>query len=142
MVSQAEALIQQADAASLPIRYLIRDRDGCYSREFDEVFEKADVLVEPTAPRAPNQNAYIERWIGSLKYECLNRFITFGLRHLDYIVGEYASFYNELRPHQRKDNRPLTGSWLAVDEPLIQESDIVCETRLGGVLKNYERMAA
>ena len=66
--------------------------------------------VMPTAPRAPNQNAFVERWIGSLRYECLNRFIVFGLQHLDYIVSEYQSFYNEERPHQRKDNRPLTGT--------------------------------
>jgi hypothetical protein len=71
----------------------------------------------PTAPWAPNQNAFVGRWIGSLSYECLNRFITFVLSHLDYIVAEYVLFYNEAWPHQWKDNRPLTGAWLAVDEP-------------------------
>ena len=142
MVSEAESLLEKSDKASLPIRYLVRDRDNCYSSDFNKVFEQADVHIIPTAPRAPNQNAFIECWIGSLKYECLNRFICFGLDHLDYIVGEYVSFYNEKRPHQNKDNIPLTGIWLDVDEPLVDEKQVVCKTRLGGALMNYERMAA
>lgn len=142
MVKQAKSLLKQAQEASLPIRYLIRDRDGKYAGKFDEVFEKADVAVEPTAPRAPNQNAYIERWIGSLRYECLNRFITFGLAHLDYVVSEYATFYNESRPHQHKGNRPLMGTWAEEDEPLGDDEKIDCQVTLGGVLKHYERIAA
>lgn len=142
MVKQAKSLLKRANEANLPIRYLVRDRDGKYARKFDVLFEKADVAVEPTAPRAPNQNAYIERWIGSLRYECLNRFITFGLAHLDYIVSEYVRFYNGVRPHQRKDNRPLSGNWQRENEPLDGKEEIVCLSSLGGVLKHYERMAA
>lgn len=142
MVTQAESMLAQAQEAGLPAKYLIRDNDNCYVREFEAVFEQADVRVMPTAPRAPTQNAYVERWIGSLRYECLNRFIVFGLGHLDHIVSEFAEFYNESQPHQRKDNRPLTGSWSVVDEPLGKDDQIVCKARLGGVLKHYERLAA
>ncbi len=142
MVTQAESMLAQAQEGNLPIRYLIRDNDNCYVHEFEDVFEQADVRVMPTAPRAPNQNAFVERWIGSLRYECLNRFITFGLSHLDHIVSEFVEFYNEARPHQRKDNRPLTGTWSVVDEPLREAESIACKTRLGGVLKHYERLAA
>ena len=109
MVKQAKSLLKKVKEADLPIRYLIRDCDYEYVTEFDGVFEKADVAIERTAPRAPNQNAFIERWIGSLKRECLNRFICFGGEHLDHIVSEYVEYYNQLRPHQRKDNRPLQG---------------------------------
>ena len=62
-------MLAQAQEADLPVSYLIRDNDNCYVREFEAVFEQADVRVMPTAPRAPNQNAYVERWIGSLRYE-------------------------------------------------------------------------
>jgi len=142
MVKQAESMLSQAQEAKLPVSYLIRDNDNCYVREFEAVFEQAEVQVISTALHAPNQNAFVERWIGSLRYECLSQFITFELGHLDYIVSEYAEFYNELRPHQRKDNRPLTGAWPVVDEPLSAEETVVCRTRLGGVLKHYERLAA
>lgn len=85
----------------------MRDKDYKYGQAFDKVFENAGVAVEPTAPRSPNQNVFVERWITSLRYECLNRFIVFGLEHLDYMVRESVSFYNERRPHQKKDNKPL-----------------------------------
>jgi hypothetical protein len=65
-----------------------------------------------------------------------------GQGHLDHIVSEFTQFYNESRPHQRMENRPLTGSWSDIDEPLSQEEMITCKTWLGGVLKHYERTAA
>ena len=87
---------------------------------------------------------FIERWIGSLKRECLDRFICFGREHLDHIVSEYVDYYNynKLRPHQRVDNRPLQGDWSAVDEPLDDPVEVGCNQRLGGVLRHYERIAA
>ena len=142
MVKQGRALLRQAKQSGLPIRYLIRDCDYKYVSEFDAVFDKVGVRIEPTAPRAPNQNAFVERWIGSLKHECLNRFICFGQDHLNHIVSEYVNFYNELRPHQRKDNRPLQGNWSVTNDPLDDPEQVVCRERLGGVLKHYERVAA
>ncbi|WP_145060769.1 integrase core domain-containing protein [Adhaeretor mobilis] len=142
MLTQAESMLVQAREADLPVSYLIRDNDNCYVLDFEAVFEQADVRVKPTAPRAPNQNAFVKRWSGSLCYECFNRFITFGLEYLDHIVSEYAIFYSESRPHQGKCNRPLTGDWSIVDELLGREEQVVCQTRLGGVLKHYGRQAA
>ncbi len=91
---------------------------------------------------APIQNAYVERWIQSVKYECLNRFWAIGLEHLDYLVSEFVDYYHELRPHQRKENKPLLGVWSAVDDPPEEGEEIICCERLGGVLKCYERDAA
>lgn len=141
MVKQAKSLLKQAKNAGLPMKYLVRDCDYKYVSEFDSVFQQADVSIERIAPRAPNQNAFVERWIGSLKHECLNRFICFGRGHLDYIVDEYVDFYNHHRPHQRKDNRPLQGEWSIVDDPPEKEESVICHNRLGGVLKHYERAA-
>lgn len=95
----------------LPVSYLVRDRDFKYSNRFDQVFADAGVSVEPTAPRVPNQNAFVELWIGSIRGECLNRFIVFGLGHLDHIVTSYLDFYHACRPHQRLDNKPPLGVW-------------------------------
>lgn len=142
VVGQAESFLQQAEEEELPVRVLVRDKDFKYSRGFDKVFEEADVAVEPTSPRSPNQNAFVERWIGSIKGECLNRFICFGLRHLDYLVEEYVRYYNELRPHSRKEDKPLLGVWNDNHDPPTEQEEIVCHERLGGVLKHYERLAA
>lgn len=142
VTAQAEAMLSEAEKVDLPVRFLVRDKDFKYSKRFDATFEQAGVAVEPTMPRAPNQNAFIERWIGSVKGECLNRFFAFGLKHLDYLVAEYVAYYNELRPHQRKDNKPLLGVWSDADTPPDDTEEIVCRERLGGVLKHYERSAA
>lgn len=124
------------------MKYLVRDRDGMYVRDFDAVFKQAGISVEPTAPRAPNQNAFIKRWIRSIRYECLNFFMVFGQRHFDFIVSSYLDHYNGRHPHQSLDNRPLSGTWPEVNDPLDSGEIIVCHESLGGVLKHYERRAA
>lgn len=80
----------------------------------------------------------------SIRYECLNHFIVFGKKHFDFLVQSYLEFYNTARPHQGVDigNRPLTGKWPEVDDPLAAGEQIVCIEELGGVLKRYERRAA
>lgn len=142
MVEQAHSLVEQAREAELPIEYLIRDRDSLYSAESDQVFTDLGCRVEPTAPLTPNQNAFIERWVKSIKSETLDAFLVFGRRHLDVIVSSYLDHCNRVRPHQALDNRPLQGSWPEVDDPLGDDEVIVCRESLGGVLKHYERIAA
>ncbi|QDT68782.1 Integrase core domain protein [Planctomycetes bacterium MalM25] len=142
VTAHAESMLQQARGMYLPVRYLLRDLDFKYSKRFDKVFADAGVSVEPTAPRALNQNAFVERWIGSIRGECLNRFIVFGLAHLDHIVSSYCDYYHACRPHQRKENKPLLGVWPEVDDPPSEDEEIVCRQWLGGVLKHYERKAA
>ncbi|TWT48975.1 integrase core domain-containing protein [Botrimarina hoheduenensis] len=142
VTAQAESMLEQARGRELPVRYLIRDLDLKYSKRFDQAFSDAGVSVEPTAPRAPNQIAFIERWIGSIRGECLIRFIIFGLGHLDHVVTSYLDYYHQARPHQRKKNKPLLGVWPEVDDPPNSGEELVCREWLGGVLKHYERTAA
>ena len=144
MVGQAHAFVEQAREADLCVEYLVRDNDGMYVEAFDQVFDDNGCRVIPTAPQAPNQNAFIERLVKSIKFECLNFFLVFGKKHLGYLVSEYLSHYGSVRPHQGEGigNKPLTGKWPQVDEPLADGEAIVCHDRLGGVLKHYERVAA
>lgn len=142
VTTQAQSMLEQARGMNLPVSYLVRDLDFKYSKRFDQVFTSAGVAIEPTAPRAPNQNAFVERWIGSIRNECLNRFIAFGLGHLDHLVAWYLEYYHQARPHQRKDNKPLLGVWPEVDDPPGKVEEVVCREWLGGVLKHYERAAA
>ena len=115
-----------------------------YVTDFDQVFKDAQCRVIRTAPQAPNQNAFIERWVRSIRYECLNHFIVFGKKHFDFLVSSYLSHYNGFRPHQGEgiDNKPLAGKWSKIDEPLAAGEQVVCIESLGGVLKRYERRAA
>lgn len=142
VTAQAVSMLERARAMELPVRYLVRDLDFKYSKRFDQVFIDNGVSIEPTALRAPNQNAFVERWVGSIKVECLNQFIVFGLRHFDHIVSSYLEYYHEARPHQRKENKPLLGVWPIVDDPPDSMEEVICKEWLGGVLKHYERGAA
>ncbi len=142
MPAQAESVLQQARSMDLQVRNLVRGLDFKYSNRFDETFTDAGVSVEPTAPRAPNQDAFVERWIGSIRGECLNRLIVFELGHLDHFTGCYLDDYHHARPHWRLENKPLLGVWPEVDAPPESGDEIVCRELLGGVLKHSERKAA
>jgi putative transposase len=121
--------------------YATRDRDGKFVTESDAALRGAGARVIATAPQAPNQNAFVERWGKSLREECLRHFIVFGRRHFDFLVSSYADYYNRLRPHQGVGNRLLSGPWPDVDDPLQEREQIVCHAHLGGLLKHYERRA-
>ncbi|MBI1370874.1 MAG: transposase [Planctomycetes bacterium] len=109
-------------------------------RAFDAIFESEGVIVKKVGPLAPNMNAYAERWVQSLKHECLNHFVVFGERHLQRLVDEYVAYYQELRPHQAIGNvvlDPNSSSPLAYNDETVDSQDI-----LGGLIKHYYRKAA
>ncbi|MBU0743993.1 MAG: integrase core domain-containing protein [Gammaproteobacteria bacterium] len=114
-------------------KLLIRDRDKKFSGEFDELFKSNGFTVQKTPFMSPNMNAYAESWIGTIKKECLNHFVVFGERHLRYLIGEYVAHYNTTRPHSSMGNRPLE-SRLNKDN-----GEIKCQSKLGGIIKNYYR---
>jgi putative transposase len=93
-------------------------------------------------PRAPNLNAFAERWVESIKTECLDHFIVFGEGHLRYLISEYLVHFLDERPHQSKDNLPLAGILPAKWEEGISSTQVECRERLGGLLKHYSRQAA
>ena len=146
MVQQARAFLDYAGEQGLACEILMRDHDGAFSKIFDQVFKDQGIQVKPVGPKAPNLNAYIERWIQSAKQEALDHFLIFGKTHFDYIVSEYVSYYHECRPHQGLDNRLLPLPRRKPDDEdnaiPLDPSKIKCEHRLGGILKHYYRDAA
>jgi putative transposase len=89
-------------------------------------------------PAAPNLNAHAERWVLSIKSECLDHFIVFGEDHLRHLVDEYLKHYLDERPHQGVSNAPLI---IGHGDPPT-DGEVVCNERLGGLLKHYQRQAA
>jgi transposase InsO family protein len=88
---------------------LIRDLHDKFGPDFDAAFADTGTEVIRVGPRAPNLNAYAERWVLSIKSECLDHFVVFGEKHLRYLIDQYVAHYLTERPHQGKDNLPLTG---------------------------------
>jgi putative transposase len=122
--------------------HVIRDGDGKFRGAFDDILRSEGIAVQRLPIRAPNLNAHAERWVQSLKQECLDHFIVFGRRHLDYLISEYVEHYHTERPHQAKGNLPLTGAGPPRRFTGAPPGKIVCHERLGGLLRHYHRVAA
>ncbi len=117
---------------------LILDRDSKYSSAFQGLLKDAGLEVVRLPPRSPNLNAYAERFVRSIKDECLSRVIFFGERSLRKATREYAAHYHRERNHQGIDNRLIEPA----DRPASTISAIECVQRLGGMLRFYHRAAA
>jgi len=119
-------------------RYLLHDRDTKYTRSFQAII--ASGQVEPLAlpARSPNLNAYAERWVRSVKEECLSKVILFGERSLRRALNEYVDHYHAERNHQGKDNVLL----FPRDTDVHREGPVQCRERLGGLLRYYHQEAA
>src|SRR5262249_40719840 len=119
-------------------RYLLHDRDTTYTHSFRAII--ASGQVEPLAlpARSPNLNAYAERWVRSVKEECLSKVILFGERSLRRALNEYVEHYHAERNHQGKGNVLL----FPRDTDVRREGPVPCRERLGGLLRYYHQEAA
>ena len=87
-------------------KFLIRDRDSKFTAVFDEVLADNDKRIIKAPVRSPRANSFAERYVGTLRRECLDHLLIHGERHLRRILAEYARHYNEHRPHQSREQRP------------------------------------
>ncbi|MDB5309424.1 MAG: Integrase core domain protein, partial [Gemmataceae bacterium] len=117
----AQWVTQQARNASatmadwgLPASHLLLDHDTKFTSSFDAVFESDGTEVKRVGPMAPDLNAYAERWVQTLRTECLDHFLMCGGKHLQHILKNFVAHYHEERPHQGVGNVPLSE---AEDEP-------------------------
>jgi len=100
VTQQARNLFMDLGEHADRFRFLIRDRDSKFTAAFDAAFTGADIRVIRTPVRAPRANAIAERFIGTLRRECLDHILITGPRHLDIVLGEYVQHYNLHRPHR------------------------------------------
>jgi Integrase core domain len=106
MPSLATTRADQPSGRTVRIRFLIRDRDSKFTTSFDEVLRSEGIRVIKAPVRAPRARAHAERWVESLRRECLDRLLILGGRHLERFVDVYAQHYNGHRPHRSLDQRP------------------------------------
>ncbi len=119
-------------------KYLIRDRDKAYGREFLRWARALGINEITTAPRSPRQNPYAERVIGAIRRDCLDHVIVLGERHLKRILSEYVSYYNDTRTHLSLDKDAPAGR--PVRRP--EEGRVIALQRVGGLHHEYLRAAA
>jgi transposase InsO family protein len=119
-------------------RYLIHDRDPLYTDAFRNLLEPSGVKTVKLPARSPNLNAYAERFVLSVKSECLAKIIPLGERHLRKAVKEYSEHYHLERNHQGLGNQ-------LIEKPAGRpdmDAPVECQERLGGILNYYYRRAA
>ena len=112
---------------------LIHDLDGKFPKEFDEYFKAQGFSILKTPYRSPNLNAHAESWVDKIRSECLNHFVIFGVKHLQYLVNEYVNYHNTQRPHMAKGCRPL------VAQKNKSSGQIRASPILGGLHHHYFR---
>jgi transposase InsO family protein len=145
VTQQARNLTMDLEVQDLSISFLLRDHDAKFTRSFDEVFTSEDTTVVRTPIQAPRANAYAERWVQTVRTECLDWMLLLGRHHLLRILRSYLRHYNQQRPHR--------GLALAVPDPpdhgdLRQRSrpipphDVDCRDVVGGLIREYHAVAA
>jgi len=143
VTQQARNFTMDLEDRARPIRFLLRDHDAKFTSSFDEVFHTQGAQVIPTPIGAPKANAYAERWVKSVRAECLDWTLVLGRRHLLRILRAYVGHYNRQRPHR--------GLALAVPDVRDQDRrgsvsvrlrDVRCRDVLGGLIHEYQAIAA
>ena len=141
VAQQARNLLLVLGEQGRRVRFLLHDRDAKFSRSFDDVFRSEGGQVLMTPVRAPKANAYAERWVRTVRAECLDWLLVLGRAHLEQILRVYAEHYNAHRPHRAlRLEPPLQQAGLTAvgeDQPArVQRRDL-----LGGLIHEYRRAA-
>jgi putative transposase len=141
VAQQARNLLLMLGDRGRRLRFLLRDRDAKFTRAFDDVFrsEGADVLITPV--HAPNANAYAERWIRTVRAECLDWLLITGRGQLEQVLRVYVEHYNGHRPHRSLGMEPPDppAGLTAISE---ERGGVHRRDRLGGLLHEYHRQQA
>ena len=138
VTQQARNLLMDLGDRAEQFRFLIRDRDSKFTAAFDAVFAGADIRIIRTPVRAPRANAIAERFIGTLRRECLDHLLITGPRHLKQVLHEFIEHYNTHRPHRSLDQHPPAGRTPPPSGATIQP---LRRDRLGGLVHEYVQVA-
>jgi putative transposase len=144
MLQQARNLLMDIDDRGRKVRFLIHDRDSKFSEAFDALFDGVGIRIIRTPVRAPNANAHVERWVGTVRRECLDRLLIAGRRHLEHVLRVYVRHYNRARPHRGLDLQPPdppTAVAAARGDPVAALAGVQRRDLLGGLIHEYQLAA-
>jgi putative transposase len=135
---QARNLLMDLGERAGRFRFLIRDRDSKFTAVFDYVFDGGGVRIIKTPIRSPRANSYAERYVGTLRRECLDHLLIHGERHLRTVLAEFENHYNHHRPHRgRSLHPPLHNPGEVID----MTARINRRTTVSGLINEYHRAA-
>jgi putative transposase len=141
VTQQARNVVGAIDRHGGVPRYLIRDRDAKFSRAFDDVWRSIGVQIIRTPVRTPVANAFAERWVGTVRRDCLDQLLIVNRVHLAGVLKTYVGHYNRHRPHRglglRAPDDPPAEAVTSLPFENLRRRDI-----LGGLIHEYELVAA
>jgi transposase InsO family protein len=138
---QARQLTWSLAERPTPIRFLIHDRDSKFSRAFDDVFRSEGVEIIRTPFRAPNANAFAERWIGTVRRDCLDWLLIASRRQLEHVLRVYVDHYNAHRPHRALGLTPPAARHRLHVVGATPPGQLHRHDRLGGLIHEYTQAA-
>ncbi len=151
VTQQARNVTGDLKGQGIEVKFLLRDRDTKYIATFDTVFAAEGAQILRTPFRTPNANAYGERFVRTVRTECLDHLLIMNARHLEQVLRSYAGHYNGHRPHQGISQQIPAREQLATPRALLPADPIrSCRChphrvrrhdRLGGLIHEYERVA-
>jgi putative transposase len=120
-------------------QFLIRDRDATFTDAFDAVFSSEGIRILRTPVQAPRANAIAERWIGTIRRELLNRVLILNRRHLEQVLAEYTTHFNQHRPYRALQH----AAPLRLLRPPSSQPGLCLRRRdrLGGLIHEYTQVA-
>jgi transposase InsO family protein len=133
---QARNLLMDLGERAGKFSFLIRDRDSKFTAAFDDVFTGNGARIIKAPVRSPRANSFAERYVGTLRRECLDHLLIHGERHLRRILAEYARHYNEHRPHQSREQRPPLHE---SGQPIDMTTRIKRRQVVHGLISEYRR---
>ena len=135
---QARNLLMNLGERADRFKFLIRDRDGKFAASFDYAFAGNGVRIIKTPVRSPRANSFAERYVGTLRRECLDHLLIHGERHLRTVLAEFESHYNHHRPHRRRSLHPPVHD---PGEAINMTARINRRTTVSGLINEYHRAA-
>ena len=141
VAQQARNLMMDLGEHAGQFRFLIRDRDAKYTAAFDTVFHAEGVEVLRTPPQAPRANAFAERWVRTVRRECLDRILIYDTRHLLAVLPEYLAHYNQHRPHQGRGQRPPDRDTIPAPMTNLDAVRVRRRKAVHGLINEYEQAA-
>jgi transposase InsO family protein len=139
VAQQARNLFMELAGQVGRFRFLVRDRDTKFTAAFDAVFAAEAIEVLRTPVRAPQANAYAERWVGTVRRELLDRMLILGCRQLRSVLAEHVDHYNVHRPHRALGQAPPLGP--AEPPVVLPAGSVARRDRLGGLIHEYAQAA-
>jgi putative transposase len=140
-VQKARQLAWSFPDRPIPVRFLIHDRDSKFGRAFDDVFESEGVEIIRTPFRAPQANAFAERWVGTVRRDCLDWLLIVSRNQLECVLRVYVDHYNAPRPHRALGLRPPAAEHRLGRVSSDPPDQLHRRDRLGGLIHEYARAA-